>query len=58
MRCAREGCQRAAEVVVHDGTLAVLACLSDGIRIARELHGRMVLIGLPSQELTIRPRGA
>lgn len=58
MKCAEPKCQRAAEVVVHVGELAVAACMSDGVRIARVLLGRVVLLGRPGVELTIRPRGA
>ncbi|WP_281862484.1 hypothetical protein [Salana multivorans] len=58
MRCFDPSCKRAAEVVVHIDSLAVLACLTDGIRLARHLHGRVVLLGRPGEELTLHPRGA
>ena len=58
MRCSDPSCKRAAEVAVHVDTLAVLACLTDGIRLARRLHGRVVLLDRPGEELTLHPRGA
>ena len=58
MQCAVATCQRGAEVVVHIDELAVPACLTDGIQIALELTGRVVLLGQAGEELTIRPRGA
>lgn len=56
MRCAAPGCQRRAEVVVHVDRLAVAACLSCGVRVARALQGRMRLLGDPERAVVeIRP---
>lgn len=63
---ARDHCGRHAEVVVHIGAgVAVPACMSDGVRLARniETYGdddvvQVVLIDDHHQQLTIGPRGA
>lgn len=63
---ARDTCGRHAEVVVHVGSVAVFACMSDGVRMARNIddHGdpdlavRVVLIDDRRRQLTIGPRGA
>lgn len=57
MRCAEPGCYRHAEVTVHVDALVVVACLSDGVRLARGLRGRMRLLGSRA-EVTITERGA
>lgn len=62
---ARDHCGRHAEVVVHVDGVAVPACMSDGVKLARniETYGdndtvRVVLIDDRRQQLTIGPRGA
>lgn len=57
MKCADPACHRRAEVSVHVDGLVVVACLSDGIRAARELRGRLRLLGSRA-EVTITERGA
>jgi hypothetical protein len=57
--CAEPVCQRVAEVSIHcDAGLVVVACLSCGIRLARGLRGRMLLLDATRREVTIRPRWA
>jgi hypothetical protein len=63
VKCTEPVCERAAEVSIHcDAVLVVMACLSCGIRLARGLHGRILLLDATRREITVtcnavHPRG-
>jgi len=44
VRCAEPDCRRAAEVVIHVDGLRIVACFGDGVRLARGVGGRVVLL--------------